>query len=608
MTWELASTAVLALVLAAGFAWYERRRPPARIVALVAALAALAVVGRLAFAAVPNVKPTTDIVLFAGFALGAVPGLRRGRDHRAGVEHLPRPGTVDRVADGGVGRGRRGGRGPGQGLRRPGARARAAGDRVRARRPGLRRAARRLPVHPRRPAGPADLPGGVRHLAAVQPGPCDRQRRVLPADRPGLHPRAAALPAPVRGALAAGGGGRHAGAGAGAWRRAGRPSGRRRPPRRPRRPRATSSACRTATAASAPRRASARASCSPAGPRSGWPSARRNPRDVARKGGQSRSPPTCARAGRSPTSASWSARSWCSRPRGSPPRRYRGRNLVADLLRRQRARRLVARQPGAHRVRDPRAARRRASRRGVGLGAARRANYLERGQNPDGGFGFVASAESDVDDTGAALQALAAAGRARGAAARQGGRLPARRAEPRRRLRPDGGQGRRTPSRPPGRCRGWWRWASGRLGGRRTRSATSTGLQRRDGHIRYSRTSDQTPVWVTAQALTALRRKPFPLATVPRKKRREEEAREEGGRGSGQAQGEGGRAGTGARRGRGASAPAAQEPGSVTVKTAAERGRAGRRHVRRADRGRRRRRARAGAAGAAPPAPPPLSG
>ncbi len=78
MSWELASTAVLALVLVLGFAWYERRKPPARIVALVAALAALAVVGRLAFAAVPNVKPTTDIVLFAGFALGAVPGFAVG--------------------------------------------------------------------------------------------------------------------------------------------------------------------------------------------------------------------------------------------------------------------------------------------------------------------------------------------------------------------------------------------------------------------------------------------------------------------------------------------------------------------------------------------------
>ena len=43
-----------------------------------AALAALAVVGRLAFAAIPNVKPTTDIVLFAGYALGAIPGFAVG--------------------------------------------------------------------------------------------------------------------------------------------------------------------------------------------------------------------------------------------------------------------------------------------------------------------------------------------------------------------------------------------------------------------------------------------------------------------------------------------------------------------------------------------------
>src|ERR687894_115451 len=74
MTWQAASLAVLSLVLLGGFAWYERRRPPARVLALVATLAALAVVGRLAFAAVPNVKPTTDIVLFAGYALGAAPG------------------------------------------------------------------------------------------------------------------------------------------------------------------------------------------------------------------------------------------------------------------------------------------------------------------------------------------------------------------------------------------------------------------------------------------------------------------------------------------------------------------------------------------------------
>ena len=78
MTWQAASLAVLSLVLLAGFLWYERRRPPAKVIALVAALAALAVVGRLAFAAIPNVKPTTDIVLFAGYALGGVPGFAVG--------------------------------------------------------------------------------------------------------------------------------------------------------------------------------------------------------------------------------------------------------------------------------------------------------------------------------------------------------------------------------------------------------------------------------------------------------------------------------------------------------------------------------------------------
>jgi energy-coupling factor transport system substrate-specific component len=60
--------------LLAGFAWYERTRPDARIVALVGTLAAFAALGRIAFAAVPNVKPTSDIVLISGYALGGAPG------------------------------------------------------------------------------------------------------------------------------------------------------------------------------------------------------------------------------------------------------------------------------------------------------------------------------------------------------------------------------------------------------------------------------------------------------------------------------------------------------------------------------------------------------
>ena len=69
---------MLAVVLVGGLGWYELSRPPARVVSLVATLSALAVVGRLAFAAIPNVKPTTDIVLFAGWALGPVPGFAVG--------------------------------------------------------------------------------------------------------------------------------------------------------------------------------------------------------------------------------------------------------------------------------------------------------------------------------------------------------------------------------------------------------------------------------------------------------------------------------------------------------------------------------------------------
>jgi energy-coupling factor transport system substrate-specific component len=78
VTWEVASFLIVGAVILAGFAWYERSRPPAQVVALVAALAALAIAGRIAFAAFPNVKPTTDIVVFAGYALGGAPGFAVG--------------------------------------------------------------------------------------------------------------------------------------------------------------------------------------------------------------------------------------------------------------------------------------------------------------------------------------------------------------------------------------------------------------------------------------------------------------------------------------------------------------------------------------------------
>ena len=78
MSWQLSSLVVLALALGGGFAWYERSRPPAEVLAVVATLAGLAAVGRIAFAPIPSVKPTTDIVLLSGFALGGAPGFTVG--------------------------------------------------------------------------------------------------------------------------------------------------------------------------------------------------------------------------------------------------------------------------------------------------------------------------------------------------------------------------------------------------------------------------------------------------------------------------------------------------------------------------------------------------
>jgi energy-coupling factor transport system substrate-specific component len=78
MSWSLASFTILALALGAGFAWYERTHPTSKVLALVATLAALAALGRVAFAPLPSIKPTTDIVLLSGFALGGAPGFAVG--------------------------------------------------------------------------------------------------------------------------------------------------------------------------------------------------------------------------------------------------------------------------------------------------------------------------------------------------------------------------------------------------------------------------------------------------------------------------------------------------------------------------------------------------
>jgi energy-coupling factor transport system substrate-specific component len=78
VSWQLSSYVIVALALAACFWWYERSRPPATEVAVVATMAAFAALGRDALAAVPDVKPITAIVLVSGVAFGAGPGFAVG--------------------------------------------------------------------------------------------------------------------------------------------------------------------------------------------------------------------------------------------------------------------------------------------------------------------------------------------------------------------------------------------------------------------------------------------------------------------------------------------------------------------------------------------------
>jgi energy-coupling factor transport system substrate-specific component len=140
--------------------------------------------------------------------------------------------------------------------------------------------------------------------------------------------------------------------------------------------------------------------------------------------------------------------------------------------------------------------------------------------NPDGGFNFAGrGGPSGIDDTGAALQALAAGGRKRGRAAKRAARFIVRHQN-------DDGGFALMPGGPSNAQSTAWAVqgliaagrnpAKVRHDGSRDPMAYLRSLTAPSGEVRYSRTSRQTPVWVTGQALAALSRKPFPLAKVPR--------------------------------------------------------------------------------------------
>jgi prenyltransferase beta subunit/uncharacterized membrane protein len=78
VSWPLAAFAVVFVVLVVAWLAYERSRPSARMVAVVGTLAAIAALGRDAFVALPDVKPITAMTLVVGYALGPLPGFTVG--------------------------------------------------------------------------------------------------------------------------------------------------------------------------------------------------------------------------------------------------------------------------------------------------------------------------------------------------------------------------------------------------------------------------------------------------------------------------------------------------------------------------------------------------
>ncbi|HIE11987.1 MAG TPA: ECF transporter S component [Desulfotomaculum sp.] len=76
--WGLVSAGIVILGLVMLYWGFERSPVSAREIAVIAVLAALAAAGRIPFAALPNIQPTTFVVIVAGFAFGPRAGFMVG--------------------------------------------------------------------------------------------------------------------------------------------------------------------------------------------------------------------------------------------------------------------------------------------------------------------------------------------------------------------------------------------------------------------------------------------------------------------------------------------------------------------------------------------------
>ena len=522
MTWQLGSVLVLTAALVIGFGWYERSRPPARVLALVAALAALGAIGRVAFAAFPNVKPTTDIVLFSGYALGGAPGFAVGAV-AALVSNVflgQGPWTPWQMAAwgvvglGGAGFGRlMRGREPNRLLLAlvcgvAGFAFGALMDMYQWTLAAEHTLASYLAVSGTS-LGFNILHAGGNVVFALILGPAfvrslERYRRRFEVRWLSAAPRAvtgglAALVVALLIAL---------------------PASAAEPPAdvAPAISRAVHYLrfSQNADGGFGPARHQTSTQLHTGWTALGLASAGRNPLDVTTRG-QSIVDYVQAHAGDLNDVGELERTMLVLRAAGLQAR-IGNHNLLASLISKQQgdgsfgtinhtAFGILALRAGGRqtRSREVRAATR----------------WLLRQQNDDGGFGFAKAAASDVDDTGAVLQALAAGGRRKSSVVDRGVRY-LRGAQ-----RPDGGFGQMAASESNAQSTAFaiqGLVAAGRNPRKLRRTRTPIEylktLQAADGSVRYSRTSAQTPVWVTAQALAGLEAKAYPLRPAPRRKAR----------------------------------------------------------------------------------------
>ncbi|MDH7478995.1 MAG: ECF transporter S component [Syntrophomonadaceae bacterium] len=78
LNWGLAAIVVLTAVMGLCYLRFERKSVSSKDLALLSALTALTALGRVPFAAIPSVQPTTFMVTYAGFVFGPQTGFLVG--------------------------------------------------------------------------------------------------------------------------------------------------------------------------------------------------------------------------------------------------------------------------------------------------------------------------------------------------------------------------------------------------------------------------------------------------------------------------------------------------------------------------------------------------